>query len=937
MQARRVDGFVAGTQNRAVPQVKKWMFVSLLLVALGLVVPPAGQATAAPATVDAFDGSALGAGWTIRDGYAQQHPSDTANHATFSVGDGRLAIAFPGGAEHNQWWLQQAEVLRPYEGSGTYQIKVDSAFTGSQQVGLSFESSPGTFLQFMLYSTDQVRAFVERFVVVNGTLTKQTVVGANTGIFVPNAGPYYLRVSVADNAIPSQRIWTFHWSTDAITWTQVSSGALEGNDASTNIGAVQTVGVFAGNQPPDYSAFEARVDYFIADDGPITEPLTEPFHLSGEPGNGTASLTWSQVVAAESYGVYRASSEAGPWVEVGTTTTPSFVDSGLTNGTTYVYAVTASAGGVESGRSAPVSVVPAGGSDPGLDPSVPTDGLIVSLNASQAATQYADGAPVTTWTNGAGTTHATAAGDSRPTLAINAIGAEPAIRFDGSNDHFTLGAGFEDFTNGVTTFVVAKPTILQTGFKLVALGNGPGQQGIVLGRNGNTNGLQYFVDTAGGTGWFNTNDALVTNQPTIFTVAQPGGTANSPVTATVAANGTTVGSGTTYVPPIITRTNNLIGKSYWNEGRFQGDIAQILIYNRTLTASETQAVHTYLANKYGIGTPPPPQPPAAPTGLAATAGNATVALTWNAVTGATDYTLLRSTDGTNFTTVTTTAATNHTDTGLTNGTTYTYTVRANGPGGQSPNSATAAATPTAPPPYPGLDPSVPTNGLIVSLDAAQAATQYANGAPVTTWTNGAGTAQATATGDARPTLATNAINGQAAIRFDGTDDHFALGSGFDNFTNGVTTFVVAKPTTLQSGFKLVALGNGPGQQGIVLGRAGNSNGLQYFVDNASGSTAWFNTNDALVANQTKVFAVTQPGGTPNSNVTATVTANGTIVGSGNSYVPPTVTRTNNLIGKSYWNEGRFQGDIAQILIYNRTLTPAETDAVHTYLANKYGL
>jgi hypothetical protein len=122
-----------------------------------------------------------------------------------------------------------------------------------------------------------------------------------------------------------------------------------------------------------------------------------------------------------------------------------------------------------------------------------------------------------------------------------------------------------------------------------------------------------------------------------------------------------------------------------------------------------------------------------------------------------------------------------------------------------------------------------------------------------------------------------------------------------------------------------------------LGRAGSSNGLQYFVDNASGSTAWFNTGDALVANQPTVFAVTQPGGTPNTSVTATVTANGTVVGSGNSFVPPTITRTNNLIGKSYWNEGRFQGDIAQILIYNRTLTPAETQAVQTYLTNKYGL
>ncbi len=38
-----------------------------------------------------------------------------------------------------------------------------------------------------------------------------------------------------------------------------------------------------------------------------------------------------------------------------------------------------------------------------------------------------------------------------------------------------------------------------------------------------------------------------------------------------------------------------------------------------------------------------------------------------------------------------------TDTGLTNGTTYFYKVTASGPGGESPRSAEAGATPTAPP------------------------------------------------------------------------------------------------------------------------------------------------------------------------------------------------------------------------------------------------
>src|SRR6185312_738369 len=68
--------------------------------------------------------------------------------------------------------------------------------------------------------------------------------------------------------------------------------------------------------------------------------------------------------------------------------------------------------------------------------------------------------------------------------------------------------------------------------------------------------------------------------------------------------------------------------------------------------------------------------PAAPSGLVATAGNDSVALTWNASAGATSYSIYRGTAaGAEGTTPVGTATSNSfTDTGLTNGTTYYYTV-----------------------------------------------------------------------------------------------------------------------------------------------------------------------------------------------------------------------------------------------------------------------
>ena len=90
----------------------------------------------------------------------------------------------------------------------------------------------------------------------------------------------------------------------------------------------------------------------------------------------------------------------------------------------------------------------------------------------------------------------------------------------------------------------------------------------------------------------------------------------------------------------------------------------------------------------------PTQLPAAPTGLLATAGNAQVALSWTASSGATSYHLKRSTTtGGPYTQVSAPAVTNFTDTGLTNGTTYFYVVSALDSIGEGANSAEASAKP----------------------------------------------------------------------------------------------------------------------------------------------------------------------------------------------------------------------------------------------------
>ena len=96
-------------------------------------------------------------------------------------------------------------------------------------------------------------------------------------------------------------------------------------------------------------------------------------------------------------------------------------------------------------------------------------------------------------------------------------------------------------------------------------------------------------------------------------------------------------------------------------------------------------------------TPALPAPPSAPTGLNATPGNAQVALTWTASTGATSYNVKRGTiTGGPYTTVSSPTSASFTDTSLTNGTTYFYVVSAVNAGGESANSSQVSAIPVNP-------------------------------------------------------------------------------------------------------------------------------------------------------------------------------------------------------------------------------------------------
>jgi hypothetical protein len=98
--------------------------------------------------------------------------------------------------------------------------------------------------------------------------------------------------------------------------------------------------------------------------------------------------------------------------------------------------------------------------------------------------------------------------------------------------------------------------------------------------------------------------------------------------------------------------------------------------------------------------------PNPPTGLSAVAGDAQVALSWNASGAATSYNVKRSTTpGGAYTTIAPNiTTTSYTDTTVANGTTYYYVVSAVNADGESANSSEVSATPN-----PATPPAAPTN------------------------------------------------------------------------------------------------------------------------------------------------------------------------------------------------------------------------------------
>lgn len=114
-------------------------------------------------------------------------------------------------------------------------------------------------------------------------------------------------------------------------------------------------------------------------------PPAAPTGVTASASSQTAiNVSWTASSGATSYKIFRSTTSGSGYVQVGTSTTTSFADSGLTCNTTYYYVVKASNGTCDSGNSAQASATTQACSGSGtLTNGVPVTGISGSTGSQQ--------------------------------------------------------------------------------------------------------------------------------------------------------------------------------------------------------------------------------------------------------------------------------------------------------------------------------------------------------------------------------------------------------------------------------------------------------------------------------------------------------------------------------------------------------------------------
>jgi hypothetical protein len=559
-----------------------------------------------------------------------------------------------------------------------------------------------------------------------------------------------------------------------------------------------------------------------------------------------------------------------------------------------------------------------------------TDGLALWLRADAGVTTNENGL-VMQWDDQSGNVnHAFQSAELQmPLFVPNAITNKPALRFDGSatpGEHDFLNIPHAEslaFTGDLTTLFVIKVDDFANYNAIWAktAGNYPAPTDLYTDINTGVMRVYRGGGTATGLSTVPSAQALRAGAYLVLAVDIQGSN------ATHYLNGQPNGTGTVNPDTVADTAQDLkIGTRNDLFTKMRGDIAEILIYNRSLSATERNSAFTYLQNKYGLQNSPP---------------TATITATPSANVNVGDIVTLNATatdlDGT-------IARVEFLANGALLGTAiappYSLRVRTEAAGNAV---FTARAVDNrdvagVSPPFtlaigsPGPASNPVTDGVQLWMQAHTGTTLGA-GDKVLEWADQSGNVNTAAQPDENlaPTLVPNALNGHAVVRFDGVNDVLDVAdSDSISITNDISTFYVLRFDNFAT-FRSVwgkTVANQPAPTDIY-GASGSGAPVFYRGNgttpgNANGTRPYPAGAYILAGVQQAGTAVSHfLNGVPNGGGTITVT-----VADGNTPLR---------IGSRADGGTRLSGDFAELLIYNRALSAAERTALQRHLVEKYAL
>jgi cellulose 1,4-beta-cellobiosidase len=146
----------------------------------------------------------------------------------------------------------------------------------------------------------------------------------------------------------------------ATTTSYTDTGLIGGTTYYYVVSAAYSAGLNGGGESADSTEASATPQGLA--------PPSAPAALAATPGDKQVALNWSASSGATSYIVKRATVSGGPYATIASPSSTTYTNTGLINGTTYYYVVSAVNSAGESGNSPQVSATP----QPPLQPAAPT-------------------------------------------------------------------------------------------------------------------------------------------------------------------------------------------------------------------------------------------------------------------------------------------------------------------------------------------------------------------------------------------------------------------------------------------------------------------------------------------------------------------------------------------------------------------------------------